>query len=437
MFCGWGRILGSFLGGPLGALGRPPGASKAKSVSRVCFSSVDEDSDTTKVVGCECHPVATIQKPTFRHEVVRSFKFGTAFLSSGYDLFQARFCPERFQVRDNFQSGSNLTRNEQEQTEPNEIPNLLKVLLKLSKSSVVRFSDVQSEKEENLAVIQSKKPGSNEVDSKTKRSESLKPIQTASFVEVEADKIEAEVAASNSNKLDEEMKAVEDELARTKERMDNSLIGLRGLDLITEGNFDAGFEMVTFAARHGDPESLYNLGVIYERGHGRKKNLAKAVKYYKAAAKQNHPASFYNLAVIYQQGSEPDPAKAERLMKKAAELGLPEAIKIFDENKSLSKEASPQCNWCLENGWFEVEEPNVSRHSAEDRISARDLLTLARAYQFGKSGMPKDKFFALELFRMAAQTLEEARQGYLALYAEIQTGKFHRIALSIIIYFEK
>ena len=447
MFWGWGRILGSFLGGPLGALGRPPGACKAKSVSRVCFNSVDahdEDVDNLTDVGSECHPVATLHQPTFHQtafpqttfrckELFRSFQFGTAFLRAGCDLLPIRFCPERF-----IQSGSSQTKTEQSELvqEPKEVPSLLKLLLKLSKSSVVRFSDIQTE-EDNLAVIQSKRPGTNDtsenvVDSKIKSSENLKQIQTTSFVEVKTDKSENVIRSHDSNRLDEEMKKVEDELSRTKERMDNSLIGLRGLDLITDGHFEEGFELVTLAARRGDPESLYNLGVIYERGHGRKKNLAKAVRCYKAAANQNHPASFYNLSVIYRNGNEPDLAKADELMKKAAELGLPEALKLFDESKSLLKENSTKCNWCLENGWHDTEEPNVIRRSAEDQTSARDLLTLARAYQFGKSGMPKDKFFALELFRMAAQTLEEAQQGYLALYEEIQTGEV-QIILSYIL----
>ena len=165
-------------------------------------------------------------------------------------------------------------------------------------------------------------------------------------------------------------------------------------------------------------------GVIYEQGFGRQRNLSKAVQYYKAAVKLNHPAAMYNLAVIYEKGcngNEPDPVKAEILLKHAAKLGLPEAIDLFEQSQ-LTQENSVQCTMCLENGWSEDLSEQIELNSVKPD-SARDLLTLARAYQFGISGMPIDKIFALELFRMASQSLEEARLGYLALLAEIQLGK--------------
>ena len=104
MFWGWGRILGSLLGGPLGTLGRPPGACKAKSVSRVCFNSVDaaheEDNEKCKHVP-ECHQAAVQKSANRGGEWFRSFHLGTAFLNAGYDLMQMRshqpVRPDRFQ----------------------------------------------------------------------------------------------------------------------------------------------------------------------------------------------------------------------------------------------------------------------------------------------------------------------------------------------------
>ena len=164
-------------------------------------------------------------------------------------------------------------------------------------------------------------------------------------------------------------------------------------------------------------------GVIYEQGHGRRRNVLKAMQCYKAAAKLNHPAAMYNLAVIYENGSngnEPDLLKAESLLKAAAKLGLPEAVALF-EKFPLTQEKSVRCTMCLENGWSEDLPVKIEQEPVKPE-SAQDLLTLARAYQFGISGMPIDKTFALELFRMASQSLEEARLGYLALYAEFQQG---------------
>ncbi len=96
MFWGWGRILGSILGGPLGTLGRPPGACKAKSVSRVCFNSVDaaheEDNEKGKHVP-ECHQAAVQQPANLGGQWIRSFHLGTAFLNAGYDLMRSHHQP--------------------------------------------------------------------------------------------------------------------------------------------------------------------------------------------------------------------------------------------------------------------------------------------------------------------------------------------------------
>ena len=178
---------------------------------------------------------------------------------------------------------------------------------------------------------------------------------------------------------------------------------------------------MTSAAKGGDPESLFNLGVIYERGFGRKPNLARAIKCYEAAAKLNHPPAFYNLAVIYQSGERPDPEKAETMMRRAAELGLQEAVELLQVEKSNDQNHDP-CRFCLENGWDVNPEPVSVCRTSVTQERAQDFWTLARAYQFGLSGLPVDKSLALELLKTAARYIVEARQGYLALYAEMHAG---------------
>lgn len=54
MFCGMGRLLGSILGGPLGALGRPPGASKLTRVFSHSMEGHDEEGETN----ADCGPMA-------------------------------------------------------------------------------------------------------------------------------------------------------------------------------------------------------------------------------------------------------------------------------------------------------------------------------------------------------------------------------------------
>jgi hypothetical protein len=69
-------------------------------------------------------------------------------------------------------------------------------------------------------------------------------------------------------------------------------------------------------------------------------------------------------------------------MKKSASLGLPEARRIVG---GVEEKPAP-CHLCRDNGWTEEATP-AAESATVDRRKARDLLTLARAYQFGRSGL--------------------------------------------------
>lgn len=125
-------------------------------------------------------------------------------------------------------------------------------------------------------------------------------------------------------------------------------------------------------------------------------------------------------------GRNSDPVRAQTLLKKAAVLGLTEARQIFDEAEFSAIE-SKSCKMCHDNGWTDYEPGKLQQVDLSPE-SSRDYVTLARAYQFGMSGMPVDKSLALELFRMASHSSEEARKSYLALSAELQSGD-HRLEL--------
>lgn len=185
-------------------------------------------------------------------------------------------------------------------------PNLLQLLLRFSRASIVQFSD-DGENKLKPVIEQSKQAGVKEksqssdvskVESQNEFVTSSSQLQTTVFdkTKLESKNVDEDDSVEQSkNIFEEKMKIIEEDLVQTRKKMDIALTGMRGLDLILDGDFEEGFELVTFAAKNGDPESLYNLGVIYERGHGRKRNLRKAMKFYQAAAELNHPASCYNL----------------------------------------------------------------------------------------------------------------------------------------------
>ena len=78
------------------------------------------------------------------------------------------------------------------------------------------------------------------------------------------------------------------------------------------------------SASNDDPYALYQLGLYYSEAN----DLAKAIKYYQRAAELNNADALLELYYIYGEGVgvEQDDDKALFYLKKAAELGVQEAI---------------------------------------------------------------------------------------------------------------
>lgn len=119
--------------------------------------------------------------------------------------------------------------------------------------------------------------------------------------------------------LMENIRQIETDLVNTHNQMVARVQGLQGIDLITEGNFSVGFRLLEKSAAAGDAESLYNLGVAYDSGWMKPKNLKRAKKYYEQAVARDHAAAMYNLAILLDSKSHPQ--ECEDLMKRAAMLG--------------------------------------------------------------------------------------------------------------------
>lgn len=51
---------------------------------------------------------------------------------------------------------------------------------------------------------------------------------------------------------------------------------------------------------------IYNLGFLYEEGHGAKHNLLKSIEYYERSAKLHNSKALYNLVLLYLEGQRPN-----------------------------------------------------------------------------------------------------------------------------------
>lgn len=81
------------------------------------------------------------------------------------------------------------------------------------------------------------------------------------------------------------------------------------------------------AAKRGQADSQFQLGVMYCTGKEISQDLARATQWYRLAAEQGHPYAAHNLAVMLLKGdgADRDLAAAFRWSSRAAEGGAPEA----------------------------------------------------------------------------------------------------------------
>lgn len=179
----------------------------------------------------------------------------------------------------------------------------------------------------------------------------------------------------------------------------------QGLRLVVSGNLELGKDLLLKAAKAGNSEAMYNLGVIYEQDG--KDRLA--MRFYQAASELDYAAAFFNLAVFHEQGKaglQPSSAAAIALYKKAARLGLPEAVAAL-RDASVTVPAAEQ------------DKKKPASKDKGKRLSPDQLYQLARAYHYGLSGMGVDKHHAAHLYRLASeQGHKRSKRAYTALLQE-------------------
>ena len=77
---------------------------------------------------------------------------------------------------------------------------------------------------------------------------------------------------------------------------------------------EAAFALMAAEAAKGDVNAILTLGRFYEQGVGVSRNYTKAMEWYDKAAKAGQPEGYYNLGVCYEigMGVTADAAKAVR-----------------------------------------------------------------------------------------------------------------------------
>lgn len=112
-----------------------------------------------------------------------------------------------------------------------------------------------------------------------------------------------------------------------------AMIGLGYMSLSTgdKARFDPekAFALFTEAADKGDPEAMFELGKLYEKGIGTDQDVARALALYEKAADLGFADAINDLGFLHYQGAvglKPDRKKAVELFLKAADLRHPQAM---------------------------------------------------------------------------------------------------------------
>ena len=79
-----------------------------------------------------------------------------------------------------------------------------------------------------------------------------------------------------------------------------------GLDAYKLKNYITSLEKWQPLAEQGHVNAQYNLGMMYDLGHGVEQDFIEAFKWYRLSAKQGDTTSQYNLGLMYQMGQGVD-----------------------------------------------------------------------------------------------------------------------------------
>ncbi|HEX3879648.1 MAG TPA: metallophosphoesterase, partial [Bryobacteraceae bacterium] len=124
-----------------------------------------------------------------------------------------------------------------------------------------------------------------------------------------------------------------------------------GLDAYNKGDFATALKEWQPLAEQGEPNSQYNMGLLYARGQGVQQDYAKAIEWYRKAGEQDVPAAEYNLGVMYAngQGVKADPQEAQKWFLKAAQKGVSEAVNglatVYSEGEGAFQNYSEAEKW--------------------------------------------------------------------------------------------
>ena len=179
-------------------------------------------------------------------------------------------------------------------------------------------------------------------------------------------------------------------------------------------DFERAFELFYQSANLQNEEAFYWIGIMYEKGKGKTKDIKVALKYFNKAAKLGYSWGFNKLGQLYQNGEavEKNEAKAYEMYQKAWEMGcndenletrlnqLNESKKLKESSMTLKQEAR---KWYSENNHDQA----FILYLQSAKLGNRDsMYQVGEMYRNGK-GVEGNYLEAMRFFKMAAELNHE------------------------------
>lgn len=165
-------------------------------------------------------------------------------------------------------------------------------------------------------------------------------------------------------------------------------------------DFDRAYPLFVLAAKHGHPDAAYRAGTCYEKGWGCRKDVAKALQFYRKAASQTHPGAMYRLATAELNGElglKKSAREGVKWLKRSAESATPEFPHALHELALLHERG-------MDNVLFVDEEYACELLAqAAEMGYAPSAYKLGVNYEYGRMGCPQDGGLSIHMYNIAAQ----------------------------------
>ena len=163
------------------------------------------------------------------------------------------------------------------------------------------------------------------------------------------------------------------------------------VDAYNREDYKAAYKLILPLAKKGVAQAQYNLGVMYEKGKGVKKNLKKAKTWFQFAAEQGAVKAQYKLGLMYGKGKgvAKDYSKAIKWWNLAADQGNGKAQVnlgwMYEMGKGVPKDVQKAANWyqlASNQGFAKAQEKlnlllnKTKEHLQENTVSPKEFESL-------------------------------------------------------------